>query len=295
MLPSRKPIDRYHSVYLIILLNGFGIVITWNMWITIAPTYYVEYKLIEVDRNNTQHLSSSYATNFLIYLILASNLPCFILNLINLFFTFNGSLEKRINFSLTVIALICLITLVFTVIDTSSMVTIFFIITITTIVIQNAACGLYQNSLFGLVAIFPPRYTSAILLGSNICGIFVSTVNIITLVATNNIQTAAFFYFFISLLAVLACLGSLFMLVKLDFYQHYMQNAAEKMANKNLNEIFEFKRNNSTNEIGLKIDNCEFNKRTNISNCDNIDLLTVNFRMKLYLYYDIFKKVTLLC
>ncbi|VDM99830.1 unnamed protein product, partial [Onchocerca ochengi] len=37
MLSTSEPIDRYHAVYLIILLNGFGILITWNMWITIAP------------------------------------------------------------------------------------------------------------------------------------------------------------------------------------------------------------------------------------------------------------------
>ncbi|MCP9265003.1 BMA-SPDL-1 [Dirofilaria immitis] len=32
-----KPLDRYHAVYWIILLNGFGLLMPWNMWVTIAP------------------------------------------------------------------------------------------------------------------------------------------------------------------------------------------------------------------------------------------------------------------
>uniref|UniRef100_A0A8R1TPT2 Equilibrative nucleoside transporter 1 n=1 Tax=Onchocerca volvulus TaxID=6282 RepID=A0A8R1TPT2_ONCVO len=214
MLSTSEPIDRFHAVYLIILLNGFGILITWNMWITIAPAYYMEFKLIEVSRNGTKY-TPSYASNFLNYLIVASNLPNFMLNLINLFFTFKGSLEKRIGLSLMVVILICLITFAFTIIDTSNTVMIFFIITMISVVIQNAACGVYQNSLYGLVAIFPPQYTNAILIGSNLCGIVVSIIDIITLVATNNIKAAAFFYFFASLMAILACFGSLFALERL--------------------------------------------------------------------------------
>ncbi|KAK6113475.1 Nucleoside transporter family protein [Brugia pahangi] len=296
MIISKKPTDRYYAVYMIVLLHGFGMLMTWNMWITIAPAYYMEYKLIGMDRNGTKYVSS-YAANFLSYLILASNLPNFTLNLINLLFNFKGSLEKRITLSLAVMALICLITLILTVIDTSRMVTVFFIITITTVAIQNAACGLYQNSLYGLVAVFPPQYTNAILLGSNICGTFVSVVNIITIVATNDIKTAAFFYFFISFLAVLTCFGSLFILVKLDFYQYYMQKAIEKMEKRNLDGILvEYKQNNSNiNKIGLKSNNCEVSKHTNISNSGDIDLLTINFRMKLYLYYDVFKKIRMQC
>ncbi|VDM15759.1 unnamed protein product [Wuchereria bancrofti] len=153
---------------------------------------------------------------------------------------------------------------------------------------------MYQNSLYGLVAVFPPRYTNAILLGSNICGTFVSVVNIITLIATNDIKTAAFFYFFISLLAVLTCFGSLFVLVKLNFYQYYMQKAIEKVEKKNFNGILvESKQNININETGLKTNNCEVSKHTNISNSGGIDLLTINFWMKLYLYYDVFKKVIL--
>lgn len=62
------------------------------------------------------------------------------------------------------------------------MVAAFFFITIFTVVLLNAATGIYQNSLYGIVASFPPRFTNAIVLGNNVCGLFVSIVNIITLV-----------------------------------------------------------------------------------------------------------------
>lgn len=52
----------------------------------------------------------------------------------------------------------------------------------TTVVLLNAANGVYQGSLYGLTANFPPQYTNALILGNNICGTFVSVVNIVTLV-----------------------------------------------------------------------------------------------------------------
>ncbi|KAM3727415.1 Equilibrative nucleoside transporter [Dirofilaria immitis] len=284
-----KPLDRYHAVYWIILLNGFGLLMPWNMWVTIAPEYYMGYKLIEVNRNGTKY-APSYALNFLSYLVVASNLPNFILNLINLFFTFKGNLEKRIGSSLMVMGLICLITLAFTIIDTSNMTMMFFIITIVTVVIQNSACGIYQNSLYGLIAIFPPQYTNAILLGSNLCGTFVSIINVITLVATNSITSAAFFYFLISLLVILACFGSLFVLLRLDFYKYYMEEANKKMAKKKY-----FIENNDTNQIGLKINNCEISEYIDSLDNNNIDFLTIDFRMKLRLYSRVFKKIRIQC
>ncbi|VDM99636.1 unnamed protein product [Thelazia callipaeda] len=117
-MPEVKHTDRYYAAYLIILLNGFGILMPWNMWITVAPAYYVDYKLVQTFANGTTQ-ATPYALNFLSYLGLASNLPNFILNLINLFITIKGDLVKRIGSSILIMGLICLITLIFTFIDTS--------------------------------------------------------------------------------------------------------------------------------------------------------------------------------
>jgi len=48
-------------------------------------------------------------------------------------------------------------------------------------VILNSANGIYQNSIWGLVADFPGQYTIAVILGNNICGILMAFIYIIIL------------------------------------------------------------------------------------------------------------------
>lgn len=50
------------------------------------------------------------------------------------------------------------------------------------VIILNAVNGVYQSSLYGVVAVLPFEYTNAIVLGNNICGTFISVLSIITLV-----------------------------------------------------------------------------------------------------------------
>ncbi|VDN06779.1 unnamed protein product [Thelazia callipaeda] len=189
MLSKKPPEDKYYAVYLFILLNGIGTLMPWNMFITIAPSYYVNYKFVEVDADGAVH-KTDYALHFLSYLGLASQLPTLLLNLTNLFIQIKGGLRRRIGSSLIVLAIITLATLIFTLVDTSKMITTFFIITMVTVVILNAANGIYQNSLYGLTASFPPHYTNALILGNNICGTFVSVMSIITLVEDSDKKEA---------------------------------------------------------------------------------------------------------
>lgn len=50
----------------------------------------------------------------------------------------------------------------------------FFILTIISVILLNSANGFYQNSIYGIAADFPWRFTNAIILGNNLCGSFVS-------------------------------------------------------------------------------------------------------------------------
>lgn len=42
------------------------------------------------------------------------------------------------------------------------------------VIVLNTANGLYQNSIYGLVGSFPYEYINAVVLGNNICGLFVT-------------------------------------------------------------------------------------------------------------------------
>lgn len=48
------------------------------------------------------------------------------------------------------------------------------------VIILNSANGFYQNSLYGIVGSFPPKYINAIVLGNNICGLLITLLLIIT-------------------------------------------------------------------------------------------------------------------
>ncbi|VDN59074.1 unnamed protein product [Dracunculus medinensis] len=207
---EKEPKDNYNIVYLIIMLHGIGILIPWNTFITIAPSYFVGYKLLITDSDGVKH-ETKYSLNFFSYIGVCSQLPNLLLSFLNIFVQIKGGLQRRIIVSLIVIGTLYYKNIL--------VVAAFFFITIFTVVLLNAATGMYQNSLYGIVASFPPRFTNAIVLGNNVCGLFISIVNIITLVVSNSIQSAAVAYFNIALFTIIACFISFITLPKFIWMQ----------------------------------------------------------------------------
>ncbi|VDO22839.1 unnamed protein product [Heligmosomoides polygyrus] len=67
---SPEPVtDRFYAVYYIFLLHGLGMLMSWNMFITIAPQYYVSY-WFTVDGNATH-----YAESFMSVVGVTSQIP----------------------------------------------------------------------------------------------------------------------------------------------------------------------------------------------------------------------------
>ncbi|EPB76718.1 hypothetical protein ANCCEY_04154 [Ancylostoma ceylanicum] len=76
---TAAPKDRFLLVYFIAMLHGIGVLMPWNMFITIAPQYYVDYWF---SPNNTP---TDYSKNFMSSLGIASQLPNVLINIINTF------------------------------------------------------------------------------------------------------------------------------------------------------------------------------------------------------------------
>ncbi|VDM81454.1 unnamed protein product [Strongylus vulgaris] len=161
--------------YLIILLHGIGVLIPWNMFITIAPNYYVDY-WFTVDRNRTD-----YAKRFMSDLGIASQIPNFLAGLINLMQIIGGSLLVRIYGCLIVNSINVLVILILIVAQKPSEEAMgwFYVVTMIIILVLNTSNGFYQNSVFGLTADFPAAYTNALVVGNNICGTFISVLAIV--------------------------------------------------------------------------------------------------------------------
>lgn len=74
------------------------------------------------------------------------------------------------------------------------------------------ANGIYQNTIYGMAATLPVNYTGAIILGSNISGLFTSLISIFSSYIFPSHRTAAIYYFITAILVLLICFDTYFAL-----------------------------------------------------------------------------------
>lgn len=231
-LEMNPPVDRLNLVYLTFLLHGIGTLMPWNMFIT-AKAYFVDYKLSK----NYTGFESDYVTNFMPYLGFAAQVPNFIFNWLNIFVQIGGNLTTRIVWSILVEVVAFVVTVILAMSDSSKWPGIFFWVTMATVVILNMANGIYQNTVYGMAAKLPFKYTGAIVLGSNVSGTFTAIISIISLAAAPNARTAAIYYFITALFILLACFDTYFALPLNRFYRYQeMMNQKAAMNKKRENQ-----------------------------------------------------------
>ncbi|XP_014607218.1 PREDICTED: NADPH-dependent diflavin oxidoreductase 1-like [Polistes canadensis] len=215
-LEINPPSDRLHLVFSILVLHGIGILMPWNMFIT-AKDYFVNYKLSK----EYTDIESNYSTHFLSYLGFASQIPNLLFNWLNIFMKLSGNLTTRIAWSIFTLVLIFVFTVILAMTDSSKWPGVFFWITMISVVVLNTANGIYQNSVFGMAAKLPSKYTGAVILGSNICGTFTASLNLVSQIMAPNARTAAIYYFITALFILLACFDTYFALPLNRFYRYH--------------------------------------------------------------------------
>ncbi|XP_018794698.1 PREDICTED: equilibrative nucleoside transporter 2-like [Bactrocera latifrons] len=201
------PKDKWNIVLLVFILHGIGTLMPWNMFIT-AKSYFVEFKLGGGDSNSTS--ASNYAANFLQYHGFAAQIPNVVFNWLNVFLNLGGDLTTRMAISILVELFIFVVTVLMAMVDSTNWPGAFFWITMVTVVVLNMASAVYQNTIFGMVATFPFRYTGAVILGCNICGLFVSLISIGSNYIFPTIRTAAIYYFITAMVLLLFCYDTFF-------------------------------------------------------------------------------------
>lgn len=228
------PIDRLNLVFLIFMLHGIGTLTPWNMFIT-AKSYFVEFKL---NVNGTDESTEEYRDHFLSYIGVASQVPNVICNALNIFVQFGGgSLTFRIIGSIIIEIIIFIITVFLAMLDSSAWPGAFFYITMASVVVINMVNGIYQNSLYGLAAKLPMKYSMAIVLGANTSGTFTSLILILSTAASPNARTAAIYYFITALFILLACVDTYFALPLIRFYRYHDRLCQKAIADDRKNSI----------------------------------------------------------
>lgn len=211
-IKPRAPKDKWMGVYWILLIHGVGTLMPWNMFIT-ANSYFVDYKLGGKD--------TEYGRNFLSYMGICAQVPNLVLQFINLFVKIQGSLTLRIVTCILIACGIFILTTALAMVDSSAWPFYFFLLTMASVVVLNSANGIYQNSVFGLAADFPPQYSNTVVLGNNISGTFVAVLSMVTKATSPDLKMAAVWYFITALFILLICLDTYFVLPFLRFYRHY--------------------------------------------------------------------------
>ncbi|XP_065371053.1 equilibrative nucleoside transporter 1 [Calliphora vicina] len=212
----KPPKDKMRIVFFIFLIHGLGTLMPWNMFIT-AKSYFVDFKLV----SNEGNTSSAYANNFMQYIGFASQIPNLIFNWLNIFVHLGGDLTKRIVYSILFELVIFIITVLLAILDSSNWQDVFFWITMISVVLLNMANGIYQNTIYGMVATLPIKYTGAVVLGSNISGLFAAIVQICSTYIFSSYRTSAIYYFITAMLILLICFDTYFALPLNKFYRYY--------------------------------------------------------------------------
>ncbi|XP_075145843.1 equilibrative nucleoside transporter 2 [Haematobia irritans] len=216
-LPSKPPLDKWKIVLLIFMLHGLGTLMPWNMFIT-AKSYFEEFKLAPTEGNET---TTVYARNFMQYLGFASQIPNLIFNWLNIFVHLGGDLTKRIVYSILFELLIFIVTVLMAIMDSTNWQGAFFWITMVSVVLLNMANGIYQNTIYGMAATLPIKYTGAVVLGSNISGLFSTIMSICSTYIFSSPRTSAIYYFITAMLILLICFDTYFALPLNKFYRYH--------------------------------------------------------------------------
>lgn len=219
---SAQPADRGNLVYLIMVMQGIGILMPWNIFIN-AKSYFEDYKL-----NDTT--VQEYRQNFMSYIAMASQYPNFFMSIVNIFCQCGRSGVCVVT-SIVIMVLVFIVTVVLAFIDSSNWSAEFFWITLALAVVLNGACGIYQNSMLGATANLPVKYTNAVIFGNNLSGTFFGFANILAIALAPDIKTSAIYFFVTAIVVLLVALGAYFMLSATKFYRYFQHKQFQKKPN----------------------------------------------------------------
>ncbi|XP_060564925.1 equilibrative nucleoside transporter 1-like [Ruditapes philippinarum] len=218
-IDDHPPPDRYRMVFFIFLIHGIGILMPWNMFIT-AKKYFEDYKL-----NTPTSQDASYRTEFMFYLGIVSQVSNAVISCVNTFFQFGGQQStRRIAIALFMMVIIFIFTVILAMVNTSSIPFYFFCLTMASASLMNCCAGVYQNSTFGLAAILPMKYTNAIVLGTNLSGVFTSVINILSIAGAPDPKTSAVYYFIVAIVVLLVAFDCYFLLPLTKYYQYFLKS-----------------------------------------------------------------------
>ncbi|KAM9314199.1 equilibrative nucleoside transporter 2-like isoform 2-T2 [Pholidichthys leucotaenia] len=228
MLTEKKltsPADRGQAVALIIFMLGLGTLLPWNFFITASQ--YFNNRLSENNTNSSMG-STSGEYNYDSWMALLSQLPLLLFTLLNSFLYQWVSERLRVSSSLLGIFLLFFLTAALVRVpmgrDT------FFSVTMATIWFINMCGAVLQGSLFGMVGLLPPRYSTVFMSGQGLAGIFAAVAMLFSILSEPDMNSAALGYFITPCVATLGTLVCYLLLPHLEFARFYLNKSPTETA-----------------------------------------------------------------
>lgn len=83
------------------------------------------------------------------------------------------------------------------------------------------AGGIFQNTVYGMAAKLPSKYTGAVVLGSNISGTFATVISIASSSIWSSERKAAIYYFITAMFIILLCFDTYFAMPLNRFFRYH--------------------------------------------------------------------------
>ncbi|XP_067884404.1 equilibrative nucleoside transporter 1-like [Heterodontus francisci] len=202
---EQEPGDRFKAVWIIFLMLGLGTLLPWNFFLTAIG--YFKFKLRDVDVDiDSLHANGTYGLNGTLVpqenylqeklgnvMTLCAMLPMLIFSCLNSILLERIPQVVRISGCLGAIFVLFLLTSIL--VKVSMEPTIFFTITMLTIILINSFGAMLQGSIFGLAGLLPAAYTTPIMSGQGMAGTFAALAMICAIASGSEQTESAFGYF----------------------------------------------------------------------------------------------------
>ncbi|XP_076584890.1 equilibrative nucleoside transporter 2-like [Chaetodon auriga] len=247
------PADRGQAVAVIIFVLGLGTLLPWNFFMT-ASQYFNERLAVTDITSNVTSGAAAKDYNYDSWMALLSQLPLLMFTLLNSFLYQWVKDRFRVAFSL--VGIFLLFSLTAALVRVTMQPDTFFSVTMATIWFINTFSAVLQGSLFGVVGLFPPRYSTLFMSGQGLAGIFAALAMLLSIFSNADKSLAALGYFITPCVATLGTLLCYLLLPHLEFARFYLNRSQSDKVETSQELLSTTERkvlNNNNKELEVKV------------------------------------------
>jgi equilibrative nucleoside transporter 1/2/3 len=217
-------------VFSIFFILGIGSLLPWNFFIN-AQQYFM-YKLRNVNISGDDAwlnytLFSDNQKSYESYVEVAAMVPAILFMLLNVLMSKLIIVEKRIIVALCTMVVMFILTVTWTKIDTDSWQNLFFIVSLLSVAIMNAASAVLQGGSCGLASFFPKKYMQTLMAGQGLGGVLASIASIVTISLGSTPVESGFSYFLVALSVLVLSLIAFLILTHCDYYRYHLTGSLQ--------------------------------------------------------------------